>query len=238
MAITETVASIVASDLAAMGVELVDVEQRGVAVRVVVDEPGGIALDRLAEVTRLVSRLLDEADPISSRYTLEVSSPGVERPLRTPRHFWAVIGQQVSFKWSDGGRAQRLAGQLLAADDDGIDVLVSTSGSGAAGGTEARRFPYHQLDRARTVFEWGPSPKPGKGSKPGAAKGTKNTKSDPHAKAPAAQGPIPSAPVATADSESFPVELNTAAEQMALPRHALLARPEDAPGGRRNGVTT
>jgi ribosome maturation factor RimP len=169
MTLADTVGGIVAPALAPLGVELVDVEHKGGTVRVVVDEPGGIGLDRLGEITREVSRALDEADPISSRYTLEVSSPGVERPLRTARHFQAAVGQKITFKHREGGRTERVSGMLTAADDAGIDVAVEPPRPGEA--AELRRLSYGSIDKARTVFEWGPPPKPGKGSKPGAAKG-------------------------------------------------------------------
>lgn len=178
MPMADRVASIVEPELASLGVELVDVEHKGAILRVVLDEPGGIALDRLTEITRRLSKVLDEADPIAARYTLEVSSPGVERPLRTPRHFAAVVGRAVTFKWASGQGAQRITGTLISSDDNGIEVLEDLAAPGAHGEatSEARRFDYHAIERARTVFEWGPAPKPGKGSKPGAARKTAATK--------------------------------------------------------------
>lgn len=180
MSLIETVTAIVAPVLEVLGVELVDVEHKGQVVRVVVDEPGGISLDRVGEVTQRVSRALDEADPISARYTLEVSSPGVERPLRTPRHFQAVVGQKITCKHRTANGSERLTGLLLAADDAGIDLRVEPQR--VSDEEIDRRLPYGALDRARTVFEWGPAPKPGKGSKPGARKASRA------AKVPAAPG--------------------------------------------------
>jgi ribosome maturation factor RimP len=168
MGVTETVTGIVAPVLDGLGVELVDVEHRGAVVRVVVDEAGGIGLDRLGEVTQRVSRALDDADPIAGRYTLEVSSPGVERPLRTPRHFAAVVGQTITFRRRLETGAERVTGVLLAASDEGVSVRVEPARAGAP--AETLEVPYRAVDRARTVFEWGPPPKPGKGSKPGSAK--------------------------------------------------------------------
>ena len=171
MTIVQNVSSVIMPVIDALGVELVDVEHRGVVVRVVVDEPGGISLDRLFEVTQQVSRVLDEADPISARYTLEVSSPGVERPLRTPRHFAAVLGQKITFRWTRDPKTERLTGILLSADDNGI--TVRTEPVKAADEPETLEIGYRAIDKARTVFEWGPGPKPGRGSKPGAAKASK-----------------------------------------------------------------
>jgi ribosome maturation factor RimP len=153
-----------------LGVQLVDVEQAGPTVRVVVEEPGGIGTERLAQVTQVVSRALDESDPVPGRYTLEVSSPGVERNLRTPSHFGQVVGQKVSLRdlGSTAGGSRRLVGELVAADDAGVVVRAEPDRVGDEPTLE--RVPYDRIDKARTVFEWGPSPKPGKGSKPGTAK--------------------------------------------------------------------
>jgi ribosome maturation factor RimP len=168
--LTAAVAPVVAS----LGVELVDVEHSGGTVRVMVDEPGGIGLDRIAEVTQAVSRALDQRDPLPGRYTLEVSSPGVERPLRAPRHFRAAVGEKVALRVVDERGARRVSGVLAAADDDGVTIATENTGAPAEGedaeAGASTRFGYAQIERARTVFEWGPAPKPGKGSKPGAAK--------------------------------------------------------------------
>jgi ribosome maturation factor RimP len=116
----------------------------------------GITLDLLALATRLISRELDHADPIPGRYTLEVSSPGLERPLRTPAHFRRSVGSEVAVRLRDVAKDdRRVQGVLSAADDDGFSVT-------RADGT-TRDVPYDQVDRARTVFNWGPPPKPAKG---------------------------------------------------------------------------
>ena len=79
---------LVAPIAADLGLDLYDIEQRGGTLRITLDTPagaaGGITLDVLALASRLVSKELDQNDPIPSRYTLEVTSPGVERALRVP----------------------------------------------------------------------------------------------------------------------------------------------------------
>lgn len=82
--------------LVADGLELVDVTMAGGVLRVFVDRPGGIDLDTISDVTVRLSRLLDEHDPMPGPYTLEVSSPGLERPLRTPEHFRRFVGSTVT----------------------------------------------------------------------------------------------------------------------------------------------
>jgi ribosome maturation factor RimP len=143
--------------VAATGAELVDVEYRSGVVLVTIDRPGGVDLEVLTTVNRVVSELLDERDPIPGSYTLEVSSPGVERTLRRPAHFTRAVGETISVKTRPqvpGDR--RLTGRLVAADDQGLELEV-------AGHPEGRvRLAYSDLDRARTVFAWGGAPKPGK----------------------------------------------------------------------------
>jgi ribosome maturation factor RimP len=152
----------VASDL---GLELYDIEQRGGTIRITLDtppgSPSGVLLDDLALASRLVSRELDHDDPVPGHYTLEVTSPGVERALRTPAHFHREIGKIVSIRLSDVGHDdRRITGTLVAADDTSATVEVD-----GPEGTVSRTVPFDQIDRAKTVFEWGPAPKPGSGPK-------------------------------------------------------------------------
>lgn len=163
--------SIVTPIVADLGLDLYDIEQRGGTLRVTVDtQPGserGIDLDELALVTRSVSRELDHVDPIPGRYTLEVTSPGVERALRTPEHFAREIGKEISVRLRDPGVAERrLTGLLIAADADTATIRVGFLDDGEP---EDRVIPISGIDRARTIFEWGPAPKPGgprKGARP------------------------------------------------------------------------
>ena len=141
--------------------------RRGV-VRVTIDRDGGVDLDALAAANKAVSVELDRLDPMPGRYTLEVSSPGVERRLRTPAHFARAVGETVTVRTQPGTtEVRRLQGVLAAADDDGF---VLETGDGPV------RIAYGQIERARTVFEWGPTPAPGKGPKPAGAKGKVTTR--------------------------------------------------------------
>lgn len=157
MGTAETVRAVVAPLLDEKGVDLYDIELTGGTLRVLVDREGGVDLDALGELTRSISGVLDAVDPMPGRYTLEVSSPGLERPLRTPDHFRAAVGSKVTVKTRPGTEGdRRVEGELLDADDEGATVAV-------AGGE--RRVAYVDVERARTVFEWGPAPKPGPPSK-------------------------------------------------------------------------
>ena len=155
----------IASDL---GLELYDVEQRGGTLRVTLDTPagaeGGVKLDDLSLASRLIGRELDHHDPVPGHYTLEVTSPGVERALRTPAHFRREVGKVVAIRLADVGHDERrLTGTLVAADDTTATVAVD----GPDGSVE-RTVAYDQIDRAKTVFEWGAAPKPGQRPKPAA----------------------------------------------------------------------
>ncbi len=155
-----------------LDLDLYDVERRGGTVRITVDtqpgSDGGISLDALSLATRLISRELDHEDPISTQYTLEVTSPGLERTLRTPAHFQREVGKDVTIRLVghavSEGEARRIDGKLIAADDTTATLLTAEG--------DERIVAVADVDKARTIFEWGPKPKPGKG--PGNTK-TKNS---------------------------------------------------------------
>ncbi|MGI9586067.1 MAG: ribosome maturation factor RimP, partial [Acidimicrobiia bacterium] len=86
--------------VAAEGIELDDVEVLGGGqlLRVTVDGPDPIGVDLIADLSRGISRLIDEEDPIKGSFTLEVSSPGLERKLNRPRHYEKSIGQEITGK--------------------------------------------------------------------------------------------------------------------------------------------
>ena len=142
----------VAAVVEPLGVELVDVEHVSGTLRVTVDREGGIDLDELAKVNHAVSAWLDEADPFTGRYTLEVSSPGVERRLRTPAQFERALGEEVTVRLTGPIDGQRRFNGILAAVD-GDHVVVNTEDG-------ERRLPISDVERARTIFHWGASPKP------------------------------------------------------------------------------
>ena len=137
--------------LAEERVELDDLELSGRTVRVVVDAEGGIDLDHITDVSRGVARLLDDSeDLVPDSYSLEVTSPGLERKLRRPRHYQKALGRPVRIRTTGG---ETVRGDLTEVDDDGF--LVSTD----SGPT---RIAFAEVARARTIFELPSNPKPGK----------------------------------------------------------------------------
>jgi len=150
MATADRVQILVEPILEAEGLELYDLELDGGVLRVLVDREGGADIGSISKVARALSRALDEHDPIDGRYTLEVSTPGLERPLRTPSHFTRAMGTAVKVKTkpgTDGDR--RLEGTITAADDTTVTVL---DGEGVA-----HTLRHEDIERARTVFVWGPA---------------------------------------------------------------------------------
>ncbi len=149
-----------------LGVELYDIEFTGGTLRVLVDtehdpKTGGVDTTTLAKVNRAIGPILEEEDPIPGRYTLEVSSPGVERRLVRPEHYVRAIGEDLVVKLISGSHEFRRAkGSLVAADDGGFEVTVTELDGVDQAEPIRERFLYADVDRTKTVFNWGPTPKP------------------------------------------------------------------------------
>ena len=158
----ERVRALVEPIVSDLDLDLYDLERRGNVMRITIDTPpgseSGVSLDVLSLATRLVSRELDHDDPISGAYTLEVTSPGLERPLRTAAHFQREVGKDITVRLAghaaSEGQDRRVDGRLVAADEHTATVLTSSG--------EERTIEISAIDKARTIFEWGPAPKPGK----------------------------------------------------------------------------
>ena len=129
-----------------------DVEMAGqpgrAIVRVYVEGDDGVDLDTVAEVSEEISRGLDLRDPIQGRYTLEVSSPGLERSLKEPEHWRASVGKKVVVKTKE----------KLVGDSHRLDAIVDgTTGDAVVLKPEAGEtveVPFEAIRSARTVFEW------------------------------------------------------------------------------------
>jgi ribosome maturation factor RimP len=194
MSVPEKVRAVVEPIVAAQDLELFDLEQVGGVLRVTIDRPGGVDMAAIASTTRALSRALDEHDPIAGHYTLEVSSPGLERPLRTPAHFAWAVGKAVSIKTvPDHPAGRRLAGTVAAAQGDTVTIALADPG---AQGDTSVTLELGDIEKARTTFEWGPAPKPG-GPKSGGPKS-----GGPKSGGAKAGGAKPSGPKSKAKSKS------------------------------------
>lgn len=141
--------------LAAERLELDDIELsgrgKGRTLRVAVDGDG-VDVDRLAELSRGISRMLDNETSLDGSYQLEVTTPGLERKLRRPEHYRKSVGRELVAKISVGETNRTLRGVISRADDESFTV------EGEAG---EESFPYEAVVKARTVFRWEKAPKPG-----------------------------------------------------------------------------
>jgi ribosome maturation factor RimP len=113
-------------------------------VRVVVDRDEGVTLDDIAEVSRAVSDVLDANDDGMGRaYVLEVTSPGVDRPLSDPRHWRRNVGRLVSVAVGPAGGADEITGRITGVDDAGVTLAVEARSKPGA----KKRPPTPQLVR-------------------------------------------------------------------------------------------
>lgn len=134
----------------AAGLELVDValqrEQSRRILRVTVDQEGGVDLETVSEVSERISRRLDLEGFDPGPYSLEVTSPGVERPLREPRDFSRHVGERVKVKTArpvEGSRS--LSGRLVEAGPDQVRIATEAG---------ERAVSYQDIASARTVVDW------------------------------------------------------------------------------------
>ncbi len=143
--------------LAAERLVLDDVELsgqgRGRTLRVAVDSADeSVDVDRLADLSRGISRLLDNETDLDSAYQLEVTTPGLERKLRRPEHFQKSIGREVVAKVQAPEANKTIRGILTGADDASFTIDADSG---------QQVLSYESVIKAKTVFRWEKSPKPG-----------------------------------------------------------------------------
>ncbi len=151
----DRIARLVEPVAAALDVTVYDIEDASGTMRILLDRPGGVDVDTLSDASRRISRAMDEATTFDSVVALEVSSPGLERKLRTPEHFAGAIGETIKAKLRPGLDVdRRVEGVLRAADEHTITVMDPDG--------DDRTVSIDDITSARTVFVWEPTPKPGK----------------------------------------------------------------------------
>ncbi len=115
-------------------------------VRVVVDKDNGVSLDEIADATRLVSRVLDDEDLMDEHaYTLEVTSPGTDRPLTLPRHWRRSRSRLVKVRLDNG--SEPIVGRILDSDDERVRLDVDGSPREIAFGQVARAVVQVEFNR-------------------------------------------------------------------------------------------
>lgn len=146
-ATTDRLTRLLEPGAAALGFELIAVEFGGSGgnrvLRVYIDGPDGVTVDDCERVSRQVSAILDVEDPVPGRYTLEVSSPGLDRPLVKPRHFEQVVGEEIKVRIREPleGR-RRFRGRLQAVRDGVLEMEVDG---------QTCRLPISDVEKARLV---------------------------------------------------------------------------------------
>ncbi len=125
----QKVREVVTAPVEGAGYELVDVEwkheQGGWVIRIFIDSPKGVSHEDCEQVSRQVSATLDVHDVVPHAYNLEVSSPGLNRPLRTSEHFRRFVGQKARVKLKDGLEGRRnFAGRIVAAEGTAVTIEV------------------------------------------------------------------------------------------------------------------
>ena len=110
--------------------------------RLYITSKEGINLDKCAEVSRILSPIFDVEPPLEGEYTLEVSSPGIERKLTKPEHFTASLGEKIKVKLKD---KEKFIGILESFENNLVSVRVEN---------ELKIIPIDTIEKARTYFEW------------------------------------------------------------------------------------
>lgn len=149
----EEISAIAARVAAGSGLELVDVEvkrqSRGSLVCVYVDRPGGVGFSELQAASREISTILDAEDPIEGRFTLEVSSPGLDRPLKSEADFRRAAGRLVRLslhETEDEPKRRQVTGRVVAVEEGFVRVEPKSGGE--------ERIPLERIERGRIQVEF------------------------------------------------------------------------------------
>lgn len=134
------------------GMEIVDIEFRpegtrgGRVLRLYMDKEGGPSVDDLSRVSRRLSDLLDSEDTIAGTYTLEVSSPGINRPLKRPEHFARFVGRRIRVRTRD----------LIDGRRSFVGILGQVLGDGVILTQEGKQYqiPFSMIDKSNYEHDW------------------------------------------------------------------------------------
>ncbi len=143
----EEIAKQVCSDA---GVSIYDFEnimtQKGEVISVQITKIGGVTLEECTRVNRSMGHILEELDLIPNKYFLEVSSPGLERPLKFKKHYLSAINEKVRIQYNLENEKLTIEGILLEVNPDTVKLQV---------GEETQEIAFSAIRKARTVFDFG-----------------------------------------------------------------------------------
>ena len=149
--IAERVETLITPCVTELGYRIWDVEyvKEGAEwyLRITLDADAGINIEDCEKVSRAISPIIDEADPIEDFYYLEVSSPGIERVLRKPEHFAASIGCDVEVRLfaPDENKKKSYTGRLAAYDDAALTLIC---------GENEMSIPQNKISKVQTIFDF------------------------------------------------------------------------------------
>ena len=154
MAIVQKVNEMIEALLLPADIEIYDIELNAGILKVTINSKLGINIDELADINRKISSELDKQDLMSNKYTLEVSSPGLERKLRKKEHYLGAINERISVKLGPHVEGERrYEGTLIKVNEE---ILTIQGKNGIHD-----EIDLSDVTSAKTIFEWEKNPKPG-----------------------------------------------------------------------------
>lgn len=148
--LTDRIRAVVEQAIAGTDLFLIEVKVRGHTgsrvLEIYIDSDGLLSVDRLAEVNRDVGFLLETEQVVDGKYLLNVSSPGVDRPLALPRQYRKNIGRRLEVKVRRDEEMHTMTGTLVAAGDDALELETESK--------ETQRIPYQEVEQARIRLPW------------------------------------------------------------------------------------
>jgi ribosome maturation factor RimP len=140
---------VVATLVEKLAFEFIDLELKGsknnLIVRVIADAEGGITIGACAALSRVLADEFERKDLLSGRYRLEVSSPGLDRPLRSPRDFKRNLGREVVIHWRRAEGPPEIEGHLRAVSETEVEIVSRG---------ENRRIPFAEIEFGKIKIKW------------------------------------------------------------------------------------
>lgn len=143
--VASTLSDQLSSIVEAMGYEFVGAQLKGGVLQLFIDKEKGLGIEDCSRVSRQVSAMLDVEDPIQGRYILEVSSPGIDRPLFKLAHYVMQLGKRIKIHMQAPIHNRRkFVGELLRIEDNSIHLLVDN---------EEMVLPFSEIERANVIAD-------------------------------------------------------------------------------------